>query len=177
MRTAKTDQTGWMPRLSQVFAGRTAILLVLSCHGSFHCFFWTSQHYNGHSLFFNIYRTVAKKNTKAMKINNLSVSSLLPYFVISFFEMCICPPMLLNSSCVSLIWLDDETENKDELENDQINKKTCAPREDSDQPGHLPSLIFTVVWRGFGSLATQKVYNEDSDQTGWSLCWAHMSFC
>ena len=30
-----TDQTGQMPRLIWVFAGRTVILLVLSCHGSF----------------------------------------------------------------------------------------------------------------------------------------------
>ena len=36
MRTAKTlDQTGRMPRLTWVFAGRTRFLLVLSCHGSF----------------------------------------------------------------------------------------------------------------------------------------------
>ena len=35
MRTAKTDQTGRMPRLIWVFAGRTVILLVLSCRGSF----------------------------------------------------------------------------------------------------------------------------------------------
>ena len=36
MRTAKTlDQTGRMPRLNWVFAGRTAILLVLSCRGSY----------------------------------------------------------------------------------------------------------------------------------------------
>ena len=35
MRTAKTDQTGRMPRLIGVFAGRTGnILLVLSCGGS-----------------------------------------------------------------------------------------------------------------------------------------------
>ena len=30
-----SDQTGWMPRLISVFAGRTLILLVLSCRGSF----------------------------------------------------------------------------------------------------------------------------------------------
>ena len=34
-RTAKTDQTGWMPRLIWVFAGHTATLLVLSWGGSF----------------------------------------------------------------------------------------------------------------------------------------------
>ena len=32
---AKTDQTRWMPRLIWDFAGRTLILLVLSCRGSF----------------------------------------------------------------------------------------------------------------------------------------------
>ena len=30
-----SDQTGWMPRLICVFAGRTLILLVLSCRGSY----------------------------------------------------------------------------------------------------------------------------------------------
>ena len=35
MRTAKTDQTGRMPRLIGVFTGRTAILLVFSCRGSY----------------------------------------------------------------------------------------------------------------------------------------------
>ena len=36
MRTAKTDQTGQMPRLIWVFTGRTVILLALSCRGSFY---------------------------------------------------------------------------------------------------------------------------------------------
>ena len=40
MRTAKTDQTGQMPRLIWVFAGRTAILLVLSCHHSITFAIW-----------------------------------------------------------------------------------------------------------------------------------------
>ena len=34
MQTAKTDQTGRMPRLICVYAGRTLILLVLSCRDS-----------------------------------------------------------------------------------------------------------------------------------------------
>ena len=34
----------------------------------------------------------------------------------------------------------------DEPPHDKTNKMACAPREDSDQPGHLPSVIrdFTV---------------------------------
>ena len=38
-RRAKTDQTGRMPRLIWVFAGRTVFLLVLSWRGSFGTFF------------------------------------------------------------------------------------------------------------------------------------------
>ena len=33
-----SDQTGRMPRLIWVYAGRTLTLLVLSCHGSYHVF-------------------------------------------------------------------------------------------------------------------------------------------
>ena len=38
MHSEDSDQTGWMPRLIWVFAGRTHILLVLSCRSS-HCLF------------------------------------------------------------------------------------------------------------------------------------------
>ena len=36
---------------------------------------------------------------------------------------------------------------KNELPHEETNKMACAPSEDSDQPGHLPSLIkvFTVM--------------------------------
>ena len=56
MWTAKTDQTGWMPRLIWVFAGRTFILflfffmsLVLSCRSSDHeeCFQSDKTHAGG----------------------------------------------------------------------------------------------------------------------------------
>ena len=46
----------------------------------------------------------------------------------------------------------------------------CAPSEDSDQPGHPPSLIrvFAVRMKNAWvlSLATHWVHSEDSDQTG-----------
>ena len=37
-----------------------------------------------------------------------------------------------------------------DLHHDSANKMTCALSEDSDQPGHLPSLIsvFAVCWMG-----------------------------
>ena len=68
----------------------------------------------------------------------------------------------------------------------QNQQNECALNEDSDQPGHPPSLIrvFAVrmkkpwvlsyllsaaslsAWRNLGSLATHWVHSEDSDQTG-----------
>ena len=63
------------------------------------------------------------------------------------------------------------------------NKMTCVQSEDSDQPGHPPSLarVFAVRLTKFRSLATHTAHN-DSDQTAdaqtvLSLCCTHMSFC
>ena len=49
--------------------------------------------------------------------------------------------------------------NKYEPQHDKSNNMMCA-QQDSDQPGHPPSLIrvFTA-WRNIGSLATQWVYS------------------
>ena len=38
-----------------------------------------------------------------------------------------------------------------ELPPDKTNKMACAPSEDSDQPGHLPSLIRVFAVRSMGS--------------------------
>ena len=62
---------------------------------------------------------------------------------------------------------------------------TCAPREDSDDPGHHPSLIrvIAVHMKKPWALIYLLSVSEDSDQTrpdaqaDLSLCWAHMSFC
>ena len=55
----------------------------------------------------------------------------------------------------------------------------CAPREDSNQPGHPPSLIrvFAVCMKILGSLAIHWAHSEYSDQADLSLCWAHILFC
>ena len=63
---------------------------------------------------------------------------------------------------------------------DKTNKMACAPSEDSDQPGHLPSLISLrclgirpvwsesslPAWRKLGSLATHLAHSQDTDRTG-----------
>ena len=60
------------------------------------------------------------------------------------------------------------------------NKMTCAPSEDSDQPGHLPSLIRGfAVRRNTGPLTTYWEHSEDwvDAQADLILRWAHRSFC
>ena len=61
---------------------------------------------------------------------------------------------------------------------------TCAPSEDSDQPGHLPGLIrvFAILMKKAWVLSYPLSDSEDSDQTAGAqadlrLRWAHRSFC
>ena len=68
---------------------------------------------------------------------------------------------------------------------DKTNKMTCAPSEDSDQPGHPPSLVrvFAVRMKKHWALtyplsAQWRLWSDWMDaQADLSLHWAHMSFC
>ena len=61
----------------------------------------------------------------------------------------------------------------------------CAPSEDSDQPGHPPSLIrvFAVYMKktwvlSYPLSAQRRLCSDWADaQADLSLCWAHMPFC
>ena len=48
----------------------------------------------------------------------------------------------------------------------QNQQNDCAPSEDLDQPGHLPSLVFTMHSMGSKDPSFFHVDSEDSDQTG-----------
>lgn len=50
----------------------------------------------------------------------------------------------------------------------RTNKMICAANEDSNQPGHSPSVIrgFAVSHRTLGPKLTKQMHSEDSDQTG-----------
>ena len=56
---------------------------------------------------------------------------------------------------------------RNELPHDKTNKMTCALSEDSDQPGHLPSLIrvFAVCMKNVWVLSYPLSHSEESDQT------------
>ena len=53
---------------------------------------------------------------------------------------------------------------------DKTDKMACAPSEDSDQPGHPPSLIRVFAVRMTNALATHWAHSEDSDQI-WVFAW------
>ena len=65
----------------------------------------------------------------------------------------------------------------------QNQQMTCVPSKDSDQPGHLPSLIrvFAVCMKKPWSLAILRGHEDWSEwadaQADLSLCWVHRSFC
>ena len=68
---------------------------------------------------------------------------------------------------------------------DKTNKMACAPSEDSDQPGHPPSLIrvFAIcvkkAWVLSYPLSTlQRLWSDCADaQADLILCWVHLPFC
>ena len=57
-----SDQTGWMPRLIWVFAGRTVTLLILSCRGSYSSF---HKIYNSDKTVLFIHYSVQLSNMKS----------------------------------------------------------------------------------------------------------------
>ena len=72
-----------------------------------------------------------------------------------------------------------------ELRHDKTNKITCAPSEDSDQPGHPPSLIRVFVvhmkksWvLSYPLISQRRLWSDWADaQADLCLRWAHISFC
>ena len=68
---------------------------------------------------------------------------------------------------------------------DKTNKMACAPSEDSDQPGHPPSLIgvFTVRMKkawvlSYPLSAQRRLWSDWADaQADLSLRWAHILVC
>ena len=68
---------------------------------------------------------------------------------------------------------------------DKTNKMTCVPSKDSDQPGHLPSLIRVFTVRSMGSegpkvfsCRQRRLWSDWANaQADLSLCLVHRSFC
>ena len=61
---------------------------------------------------------------------------------------------------------------------DKTNKMVCAPSEDSDQPGHSPSLIRVFAVLSYRLSAQRRLWSDWADaKADLSLRWAHMPHC
>ena len=84
--------------------------------------------------------------------------------------------------CLGILW---SSTNKNETAHDKTYKMACAPSEDSDQPGHPPSLIrvLAVLMKKAWVLtyplsAPRSLWSDWAEaQADLSLRWAHMPFC
>ena len=79
-------------------------------------------------------------------------------------------------SALIMLWREKEQQITNEPRHDKTDKMSVRPpSEDTDQPGHPPSLIrvFAVRMKNAWSLATHWLHCEDSGQTGWMprLIW------
>ena len=80
-----------------------------------------------------------------------------------------CQTIIIHTIMKFRLWVEPY-----ELPHDKTNKVACAPSEDSDQPGHPPSLIrvFAVRSEGLLELSFLHADSEDSDQTvGFVMAW------
>ena len=101
---------------------------------------------------------------------------------IAIFQKCMLSHLVVGQE----IWLfvDVCDAHVYEPSHDKTSKKACAPSEDSDQPGHLPSLIrvFAVRMKKYWALnyilsAQWRLGSDWADaQADLSLRWAHSHF-
>ena len=102
------------------------------------------------------------------------IVSMAKRFHIGFYKKC--------KKCVAYV---DSRKKHFEPPHDKTNKMTFVPSDDSDQPGHPPSLIRVFAVRSMGSLGPnfasggqRWLWSDWADaQADLSLCWAHTSFC
>ena len=95
-----------------------------------------------------------------------------------------CPPSdRLLKVCKMGLKIEEGTDCIIDLPHDKANKMACAPSEDSDQPGHLPSLIrvFAVRMKKAWVLryplsAQQRLRSDWVDAQADLSSWAHSHF-
>ena len=92
-----------------------------------------------------------------------------------FYKIILLLPSNTHPICFSVLF---------EPPHDKTNKMACVPKEDSDQPGHLPSLIrvFTVCMKeawvlSYPLSAQWRLWSDWADaQADLSLHWVHTHF-
>ena len=102
-------------------------------------------------------------------------------FHIGFYAK--CKINVMKCICICAAYLDPR--KNFEPPHDKTNKITFVPSEDSDQPGHPPSLIRVFTVRSVGGLGPslasgrqRRLWLDWADaHADLSLRWVHRSFC
>ena len=128
-----SDQTGRMPRLIWVFAGRTLILLVLSWGGS--CTLTLSCLA---SQFWDLGKQCRPRSDAVERLGST------PFASRNSSRSKIHEPVQSLLKCLSAMSVYVTFQWAATWQNQQSD---CAPSEDSDQPGHPPSLIRVFAFR------------------------------
>ena len=116
-------------------------------------------------------------------------SSLIKIYIVCHY-ICIfwkhyCISCMVEQNCSNSRIITANFSDLNEPPNDKINKRTCAPSKESDQPRHLPSLIRVFAVRikkpwilSYPLNAQWRLWLDWADtQADLSLRWVHRSFC
>ena len=151
MRTVSTDQTGRMPRLIWVFAGRKAHFIF--SHDAAHIWVHFFQPVAigcktrsvGHPVDITAYSDLKGSNSVHVQWNHVN-------------------DMVRELLCITDINI--------EPKHDKTNKMTCALSKDSDQPGHSASrmIVFVVCFDA-------NWWSDNEDWSDWVDALADMSIC
>ena len=167
MQTAKTDQTGQMPRLIWVFAGCTChfvdfVMRQLKCQIARDE--WTFS-FVGHALTWlhdikdmSVYGSVnCPALSNSLEVKFVTGTVFVFRFSRHFFRGLWCAPIMKASLWPwASPWKTDisptyASNYSNEPPHDKTNKMTCMQSKDSDQPGLLPSLIRVFAVGSMGS--------------------------
>ena len=168
--TVKTDQIGRMPWLIWVFPGRTDhligfVMLWLKCAYAATQICGSLSEASSNSLY-----CVSEQQRVSIDYVNAQACLRLAG------SLCGKYPFHMDRPINNGITITDPP-------HDKTNKVACAPREDSDQPGHPPSLIrvFAVCLKKHWALSYPlstlwSLWSDWTDaQADLSLCWARIS--
>ena len=151
-----SDQTGRMPRLILVFAGRTLILLVLSCHGS-NLFIFQHHLWNHHLSVPGTddysRQTWLENRIHTVDYATVSCLQILEYVSLPFLFSFILFSKFYNIYIWAATW-----------QNQQVSVR---PAKTHISLGIRPvwSESSLSTWTNIGSIATHWAHSEDSDQT------------
>ena len=150
-----SDQTGWMPRLIQVFAGRTSYCWISHATARIrclHCFYRTKKLdscFPAYLLHLNVFPTTGILS-KQICLGCAMWSSLNSKYKGKAILVPLkkSKPQPIQSILAAYIF---QTKNSKWAASWQNQQCGCAPSENSDQPGYPPCLIRFFAVRSMGS--------------------------